>query len=651
MFANSRRLAERLALKLNELAGEDLVRAHHGSLAREQRLLIEEMLKEGRLPALVATSSLELGIDMGAVDLVIQVESPLSVARGLQRVGRAGHQVGEPSKGVIFPKYRGDLLECAVVTRLMHEGAIEPTVVPRNPLDVLAQQIVAACVERPWRADELYALVRGAENYAELGRESFEAVLGMLAGPVPQRRVRGAAAARHLGPRRGHGPVAAATPGPSRSSPAAPSRSAACSRCSSRTTTRPRTRTPGPAHVPGRRASGGRRVGELDEEMVYEAREGEVILLGASAWRIESIGHDRVLVSPAPGEPGKVPFWKGDGVGRPVELGRALGAFTREMGELASSGDARPGAGDGARSREPPRPRSRSRRTNLLAYLEEERGVTGALPTDRTIVLQRFRDELGDWRVCLLSPFGARVHAPWALAIEARLRERLGVEVQPIWSDDGIVRPAAIARRTASTGPADERRLWTWASGRGVTEAAEAAVLIAVGRDRGAGRRRRRVVGAVRQPLPRERGAGAAAAASPAGQPDAAVADAPALGAAAGGRSRATARSRSSSRRTGSASRTCSTCPALREILAAIERREVRIVSVETPRASPFASSLLFDYIAAYMYEGDAPLRRPAGPGAGARPGPAARAAGCRGAAGAARRGRPGRARAGAARR
>ena len=270
VFANSRRLAERLALKLNELAGEDLVRAHHGSLAREQRLIIEEMLKEGRLPALVATSSLELGIDMGAVDLVIQVESPLSVARGLQRVGRAGHQVGEPSKGIIFPKYRGDLLECAVVTRLMHEGAIEPTVVPHNPLDVLAQQIVAASVDRPWGTDELYALVRGAENYAELGRESFDAVLGMLAGQYPsdefaelRPRViwdRAAGTVRSRGdartvavisggtiPERGLFPVFLANDDAAAMSVG-----------------------------PGTRArsarGGGRRVGELDEEMVYEAR-------------------------------------------------------------------------------------------------------------------------------------------------------------------------------------------------------------------------------------------------------------------------------------------------------------------------------------------------------------------------------------------
>jgi len=602
VFANSRRLAERLALKLNELAGEDLVRAHHGSLAREQRLIIEEMLKEGRLPALVATSSLELGIDMGAVDLVIQVESPLSVARGLQRIGRAGHQVGEPSKGVIFPKYRGDLLECAVVTRLMHDGAIEPTVVPRNPLDVLAQQIVAACVERPWTADELYRLVRGAENYAELGQESFEAVLGMLAGQYPsdefaelRPRViwdRAAGTVRTRGdartvavisggtiPDRGLFPVFLADDDAAVAGAAGPGTRARAAR------------------------GGGRRVGELDEEMVYEAREGEVILLGASAWRIESIGHDRVLVSPAPGEPGKVPFWKGDGVGRPVDLGRALGAFTREMGDLTASG---------SRGHEQAMTLLQERHDldelaarNLLAYLDEERGATGTLPTDRTIVLQRFRDELGDWRVCLLSPFGARVHAPWALAIEARLRERLGVEVQPIWSDDGIV---------VRLPSADEGIDWSagdgaldLAGGRGATQAAEAAVLIE------SEDIEELVVGAVGSSAlfsSRFRENAARALLLPRRRP--------------GSRTPLWQMRQRSAQLLAVASRygsfpiileTYREClqdvfdlPALREVLAAIERREVRVVSVETQRASPFASSLLFDYIAAYMYEGDAPL-------------------------------------------
>ncbi len=603
VFANSRRLAERLALKLNELAGEDLVRAHHGSLAREQRLIIEEMLKEGRLPALVATSSLELGIDMGAVDLVIQVESPLSVARGLQRVGRAGHQVGEPSKGVIFPKYRGDLLECAVVTRLMHEGAIEPTVVPRNPLDVLAQQIVAACVERPWTADELYALARGAENYAELGRESFEAVLGMLAGQYPsdefaelRPRViwdRAAGTVRSRGdartvavisggtiPERGLFPVYLADDDMTASDRDGPGTRARAAR------------------------AGGRRVGELDEEMVYEAREGEVILLGASAWRIESIGHDRVLVSPAPGEPGKVPFWKGDGVGRPVDLGRALGAFTREMGELAASGTR--GQERAVATLREHHDLDALAATNLLAYLAEERSVTGTLPTDRTIVLQRFRDELGDWRVCLLSPFGARVHAPWALAIEARLRERLGVEVQPIWSDDGIV--VRLPSAEEGTGwTADDETLDRVASGRDATAAAEAAVLIA------SDEVEELVVGAVGSSAlfaSRFRENAARALLLPRRRP--------------GSRTPLWQMRQRSSQLLAVASRygsfpiileTYREClqdvfdlPALRELLAAIERREVRVVSVETPRASPFASSLLFDYIAAYMYEGDAPL-------------------------------------------
>ncbi len=591
VFTNSRRLSERIALNLNELAGEDIARAHHGSIAREQRLLIEEQLKQGQLPAIVATSSLELGIDMGAVDLVIQIESPMSVARGLQRVGRAGHQVGEPSRGVIFPKYRGDLLEVAVVTRLMRDGAIEPTVVPHNPLDVLAQQIVAMTIDRLWPVDELFAVVRRAENYAELGRDTFEATLAMLAGQYPADefaglkprvvwdRVAGTVQARRDArtvavtsggtiPDRGLFPVFLAADG------SVPEAGDARARA---------------------RGGGGRRVGELDEEMVYETREGEVVLLGASAWRIDSIEHDRVLVTPAPGEPGKVPFWKGDGVGRPVELGRALGAFTREISELAASG-----RGGRARALKELRERhdlDAMAADNVLGYLDEEREVTGALPTDKTVVLQRFRDELGDWRVCLLTPYGARVHAPWALAIERRLRDALGVEVQPIWSDDGIVvrLPATDAAYDADTGPAS------------IAQAAEAAVLIAADEieelvtDSVAGSAlfssRFRENAARALLLPRRR----PGQRTPLWQM----------------RQRAS-QLLSVASRYGSFPIILETyrevlqdvfdLPALRELLAAIERREIRVVSVETSRASPFASSLLFDYIATYMYEGDAPL-------------------------------------------
>jgi ATP-dependent Lhr-like helicase len=596
VFANSRRLAERLALKLNELAGEELVRAHHGSIAREQRLEIEEALKDGRLPGLVATSSLELGIDMGAVDLVIQVESPTSVASGLQRIGRAGHQVGEPSRGVIFPKYRGDLLEAAVVTQRMHAGSIETTRVPRNPLDVLAQQIVAAAADRAWPVEELYALVRRAENFAELGRDSFEAVLDMLAGRYPSDefaelrprlvwdRVAGTVQARRDArtvavtsggtiPDRGLFGVYLADGGEGAK----------------------------PAAREGRH-SGGRRVGELDEEMVYEARDGEVILLGTSAWRIEGITHDRVLVSPAPGEQGKIPFWKGDGPGRPVELGRAIGAFTGLYGPAASGSH---------RDQERAVKRLHVEHDlddlaarNLLAYLAEEQSATGALPTDTTIVLQRFRDELGDWRVCILSPFGGRVHAPWALAIEARLRAELGVEIQPLWSDDGIVLrlPAtedggegldgfgpdallaptgAAAAESAVRIPSDEvEDLVVGALGGSTLFAARfrenAARALLLPRRRGNERR----------PLwqMRQRSAQLLAVAARYGSFPIIL-------------------------------ETYREClqdifdlPALRELLAAIERREVRVVSVETRRASPFASSLLFDYIATYMYEGDAPL-------------------------------------------
>ncbi len=409
VFVNNRRLAERLALRLNELAEREVARAHHGSLAREQRVLVEEDLKAGRIPCLVATSSLELGIDMGAVDLVIQVESPKSVARGLQRIGRAGHELNAVSKGRIFPKFRADLLESAVVARAMRAGEIEETKIPRNPLDVLAQQIVAIAVDEEITVDELHALVRRAYPFAELSRAQLENVLDMLAGRYPSDEF------ADLRPRivwdRSGGTIRA--------------------RDGAR-----RLAVTNAGTIPDRGlfgvflVDGGGRVGELDEEMVYEARAGQTFLLGASTWRIEEITRDRVLVSPAPGVPGAVPFWKGEGIGRPYELGAKIGAASRE---LAAIGD------DTAleRLRSEFLLDERAAR-NLLAFLRDQADATGAVPSDRTIVVERFRDEIGDWRVCILTPFGGRVHAPWAMAITARLRESLGLDVQSIWSDDGI---------------------------------------------------------------------------------------------------------------------------------------------------------------------------------------------------------------------
>ena len=409
VFVNNRRLAERLALRLNELAEREIARAHHGSLAREQRVEVEELLKRGEIPALVATSSLELGIDMGAVDLVIQVESPKSVARGLQRVGRAGHRLDEPSKGRIFPKFRADLLESAVVAERMREGAIEETRVPRNPLDVLAQQIVAIAADEEISVDELHELVRRAYPFRDLSRKQLENVLDMLAGRYPSEefaelrpriiwdRVRGFVRGRE-GARR----LAVTNAGT----------------------------------IPDRGlfgvylVEGGGRVGELDEEMVYEARAGQTFLLGASTWRIEEITRDRVLVSPAPGIPGLVPFWKGEGVGRPFELGQAIGRTARELVGL-----------DDKRAIErltDQHSLDERAAQNLLTYLREQEEATRAIPSDRTVVVERFRDEIGDWRLCILTPFGGRVHAPWSLALAARLRESLGLEVNAIWSDDGI---------------------------------------------------------------------------------------------------------------------------------------------------------------------------------------------------------------------
>ncbi len=571
VFTNSRRLAERLAQRLNELAGEELVRAHHGSIAREQRLEIEEELKAGRLPALVATSSLELGIDMGAVDLVIQVESPTSVSRGLQRVGRAGHHVAEASEGVIFPKYRGDLLETAVVVRGMRDGAIEPTTLPRNPLDVLAQQIVAWTLADRFSVDELLAAVRRAAPFETLTREVLEGVLGMLSGAYPSDEF------AELKPRitwdrltdvvaaRADARTVAITSGGT-----IPDRGLY------------------PVFLQGEAGTPGRRVGELDEEMVYELRagmHGDVIVLGASSWRVADITPNRVLVAPAPGIPGKLPFWKGDAVGRPVELGRAIGAFTREAdADLARGAKGRAKAAERLRR---DHDLDALAAENLLAYLEDERDAAGALPTDRRIVVERFRDELGDWRLVILTPFGGRIHAPWTMAIEARIAERLGIEIQTIYSDDGI----AIRLPEGDGSLAGVEQLL-------FPDPDEVEDLV-IGRVGGsslfASRFRENAARALL--LPRRR----PGTRTPLWQQRQRAADLLAVAS-----------------RYGSfpilveTYRECLAdvfdLSALREVLAAVAAREITVHTVETARASPFASSLLFDYVAAYMYEGDAPL-------------------------------------------
>jgi ATP-dependent Lhr-like helicase len=443
VFANSRRLAERLTSRLNELAAESPVypvhvgrfpaeaiaesgwaagvatptvaRAHHGSMSREQRTTVEEALKSGQLPCVVATSSLELGIDMGAVDLVIQIEAPPSVASGMQRIGRAGHQVGAVSRGVMFPKFRGDLVSCAVVAERMGEGAIEAMRYPRNPLDVLAQHVVAMVALEPWALPDLAALVRRAAPFAALPESALHSVLDMLAGRYPSEEfgelrpritwdringeLRGRPGAQRLAVISGgtipdRGLFTVMTP-PSDSGP-------------------------------------GSRVGELDEEMVYESRVGDTFLLGTSSWRIAEITANQVIAVPAPGEPARMPFWKGDSPGRPLELGRALGKFLREMSSMPE---------EAALARARSAGLDTFAAGNLLAYLNEQKEATRHVPDDRTLLIERSRDELGDWRIVVHSPFGAQVNAPWALAISARLRERRGIEARVAHSDDGIVIP------------------------------------------------------------------------------------------------------------------------------------------------------------------------------------------------------------------
>ena len=584
VFVNNRRAAERVALRLNELAQTEIARAHHGSLAREERTKVEELLKAGELPCLVATSSLELGIDMGAVDLVLQIESPKSVARGLQRIGRAGHGVGEVSRGRIFPKFRGDLLECAVVCRRMREGLIEPTVVPRNALDVLAQQIVAIAVagegapagasrgaaaeqanEESSAAgvsvDELYALVRSTYSYSELSRELLENVLDMLDGRYPSKefgelraRIVWDRVAGTIRARRGSRQLAVANAGT----------------------------------IPDRglyavTLPDGRRVGELDEEMVYEARPGQAFLLGASTWRIQEIGRDRVIVTPAPGAPGAVPFWKGDSIGRPKELGKAIGAFARWAVLQDSETLEREYDLDARAAR------------NLLGYLREQQAATRVLPSEQTIVLERFRDEIGDWRLCLLSPYGGRVHAAWGLAISARIRERFGLEADAIWSDDGIVvhlpdldaepsgeseiGPLPSAAELVLVEPEEVARLIVAELGGSALfgarfrENASRALLIP------------RAYPGRRTPLWQQR-LKAQSLLEVAGRYE----DFPIV--------LETYRE---------CLRDVLDLPGLETLLRGLQTREISLVEVETPRASPFASSLLFDYVATYMYEGDTP--------------------------------------------
>jgi ATP-dependent Lhr-like helicase len=559
VFVNNRRLAERLALRINELAEEDVARAHHGSLAREQRTEIEELLKRGEIPCLVATSSLELGIDMGAVDLVVQVESPKSVARGLQRIGRAGHELGSVSKGRVFPKFRADLLESAVVAKAMREGAIEETQIPRNPLDVLAQQIVAICAEEEIALDELHELVTHAYPFADLSRQQLENVLDMLAGRYPSDEF------AELRPRL----VWDRTAGMVRA------REGAHRLAVTNGGTIPDRGLFGVFQI-GEAGGSGSRVGELDEEMVYEAREGQTFLLGASTWRIEEITRDRVLVSPAPGVPGAVPFWKGEGVGRPFELGEKIGRTVRELSAL-SDGKVEERLRDGYHLDE------RAAR-NLLVFLREQEAATGVVPSDRSIVVERFRDEIGDWRLCILTPFGARVHAPWAMALAARLRDALGLEAQSIWSDDGI----ALHLPEADAPPPVADLLLT-------PDEIEDIVVQEVGQTALFGARFRE--NAARALLIPRRRPGQR---TPLWQ------------------QRLKAQSLLQvARRYGSfpiVLETYREClqdvfdlPALRRVLHGLQTRELDLVEVETPSASPFAVSLLFDYVATYMYEDDTP--------------------------------------------
>jgi len=560
IFVNSRRLAERLAGALNELAGETLVQAHHGSIARAQRVEIEDNLKSGRLPALVATSSLELGIDMGAIDLVIQIESPPSIASGMQRIGRASHQVGASSSGIIFPKFRADLIACAAVTAAMHEGAIEPTRYPRNPLDVLSQHIVAMVAVDSWPVDDLYATIRAAAPFSELSRTAFDGVLDMLSGLYPsdefaelRPRLTWDRVANTLTTRQGAKRIAITSGG-----------------------TIPDRGLYG-VFLAGTEKNQSARVGELDEEMVFETSPGDTFMLGASTWRVEEITHDKVIVTPAPGQPGKMPFWKADAAERTVPFGEAIGKLVREI-------------------RDTPRSAAIQRLTtkhdldaraaeNFLQYLADQEEATGAVPDDRNIVVERVTDELGDWRVCVLTPFGGKIHAPWAMAVTAKVRNELAIDVESMWSDDGFILRFPETEHPPSSDlvipdPDELEQLLFRQLGASsmfaakFREAAARALLLP----------RTRIQG--RTPLwqQRKRAYDLLQVASRFGSfPIILEAYRETL-------------------------RDVFDVPALVELARKIRQRTVRVHTVDTLKPSPFAASVLFRFVANFLYDGDAPL-------------------------------------------
>ncbi|MCS5722410.1 ATP-dependent helicase [Herbiconiux sp. CPCC 203407] len=616
VFANSRRLAERLTARLNEIFAERmgpgaevdevekaderaeprstrapaelmgqagqtagaetlLARAHHGSVSKEQRALIEDDLKTGRLRCVVATSSLELGIDMGAVDLVIQVEAPPSVASGLQRVGRAGHQVGEISKGLLYPKHRADLIHSAVVSIRMTEGLIETLSIPANPLDILAQQTVAACALEPIDVEEWFDVMRRSASFSNLPRSAYEATLDLLSGLYPSDEfaelrprlvwdrdagtLTGRPGAQRLAvtsggtiPDRGLFGVFMVGGEPTESDPTASSGGST-------------------------RSAPGRRVGELDEEMVYESRVGDVFALGATSWRIQEITHDRVLVTPAFGQPGRLPFWRGEGIGRPAELGEAIGAFTRRVA-AASPEEAlamAESAGLDAWAA-----------SNLVTFITEQREATGHVPSDRTLVLERFRDELGDWRVVLHSPFGMQVHSPWALAVNGRIRERFGLDASAVASDDGIVLRLP---DTESEPPSAELFLFEPAElEQIVTDEVGGSALFASRFRENAARALLlpRQNPGKRSPLWQQRQRSAQLLEVARKYPTFPI-----------------------------ILETVREClqdvydlPSLLTIARDLESRRIRVVETESGEASPFARSLLFGYVASFVYEGDSPL-------------------------------------------